>query len=220
MLFKNTMIIKYKPLILSIELLSNIILISLKKNIYIHYKEIIKDKNTEDVINLINDMLIKNFIILKNIDVVLLNYGLNTYTNSKTISAIMQSISLSIKLPIIKISLSYPLALNISKIEKKKYIIIIKNENKTYISNEIYIKNKGINLFLNEIIYKNDNKFYIKKNIKELKKSLNMYKNINMIPHIYTYFFIKTKKLFNKFDFPNKITPHYINKNFYSYYSE
>ncbi|HIH2762590.1 MAG TPA: hypothetical protein ACYCC7_00970 [Candidatus Azoamicus sp. MARI] len=156
MLFKNTMIIKYKPLILSIELLSNIILISLKKNIYIHYKEIIKDKNTEDVINLINDMLIKNFIILKNIDVVLLNYGLNTYTNSKTISAIMQSISLSIKLPIIKISLSYPLALNISKIEKKKYIIIIKNENKTYISNEIYIKNKGINLFLNEIIYKND----------------------------------------------------------------
>ncbi|HIH2763543.1 MAG TPA: hypothetical protein ACYCDB_01130 [Candidatus Azoamicus sp.] len=212
------MIIKYNPLILSIELLSHIILISINKNTYINYKEIIKEKNTEDVINLINEILTKNFIILKNLDIIILNYGIQNYTNSKIISAIIQSISLSIKIPTIKLSLSTALALNISKLTKKKYIIINK-ENESYINEEIYIKNINIHLLSNDIIYKKYNKSYINKNSKEINKNLNLYKQKKIIPHIYTYFFIKKKKLFNKFELPNKIIPTYTNKNFYSYYS-
>lgn len=215
------MIIKYTPLILSIELLSNIILISLNKNTYINYKEIIKEKNTEDVINLINEIVTKNFIILKNLDIIILNYGIQNYTNSKIISALIQSLSLTIKIPAIKISLSYALALNISKIEKKKYIILTHNENENYINDEIFfVKKKKITLIINDIMYKKNNKFYIKKNIKEIKKSLSLYKKTDIIPHVYTYFLIKIKKIFNSFEFPNKITPNYSNKNFYSYYSE
>lgn len=214
------MIIKYTPLILSIELLSNIILISINKSSHVHYKEIIKEQNTEELINLINDILIKNYIKIKNIDVIILNYGIQNYTNSKIISAIIQSVSLSIKIPTIKISLSYPLALNISNIEKKKYIIITTSENKNYISEEIYVKNKKLNLLSSEIIYKKKNKLFIKKNVNEKKKSLHLYKKNYIMPNIYTFFFMRIKKLFNNFELPNTVTPTYANKNFYSYYSE
>ncbi|HIH2763221.1 MAG TPA: hypothetical protein ACYCC3_01000 [Candidatus Azoamicus sp.] len=214
------MIIKYKPLILSIELLSNIILISINKNINIHYKEVIKENSTDELINFIHKMLIKNYIKAENINLIILNYGIYNYTNSKIISAIIQSISLSMKLPTIKISSSYTLALNVSKIEKKKYIIITHNENKNHISEEIYVKNKQLKILSNELIYIKKNNLYIKKNTKEINKNLHLYKNNKIIPNIYTFFFAKTKKIFNKFELPNKITPTYANKNFYSYYSE
>lgn len=213
------MIIKYKPLIISIELLSNIILISINKKNNIYYKEIIKEKNIEKLPTLLNDITKKNYLNFKNIDLITLNFIMQHYTNSKVISAVMQGISLSMKLPIIKISTSHTLALNLSKIEKNKYIII---NDENYINTfEIYVNNSNdkINLISNEIIYKK-NYDILKKNVITIRKSLNIFKKSKILPNIYTYIFIKNKKMFNKFSLPNKVIPHFKNKNFYSYYTE
>lgn len=213
------MIIKYKPLIISIELLSNIILVSINKENNIYYKEVIKEKNIEKLLNLINDITKKNYLNFKNIDLIILNFVIQDYTNSKVLSAAIQSIALSMKIPTIKISTSHVLALNLSKIEKNKYIII--NDEKYANIFEIYVNNGNnkINLISNEIIYKK-NYDILKKNAITIKKSLNIYKKNKILPNIYTYTFIKNKKMFNNFYLPNKIMPHFKNKNFYSYYIE
>lgn len=214
------MIKQYKPTILNIELLSNIISISINKNIYINFNEIIKKQNIEVIIELINYILVKNYIKKEALNLITLNYGIHNYTNSKIISAIIQSISLSLKIPTIKISLSYDLALNISNLKKKKYTVITNIINEKYISQEIYINKQWIKIISKNLLNKRKNNIIVKYDTKEIIKNINIYRNRKILPSIYAFLFINKKKIFNKFEPPSKIIPSYINKNFYSYYSK
>lgn len=210
---------KYNLNIIYIEIISDIISITINKKNYISFNEIIKKENSENIIEFIYEILKKNYIKEKNIDLIVLNYCIYNYTNSKIISIIIQSLSLTFKIPIIKITNSYDLAISISRINKKKYIIINNNINQTYLNQEIYINNyKKTKLILKNSLKKIKNSNSLKKNNNTIIKNIKIYKNKKIIPGIYTFLFMCKNQVLNKFELPNKIIPPYINKNSYSYY--
>lgn len=138
-------------LILSIDINSKILSISLSNKTFLFYKEIFGNFITSKyTLKIINKILIKNKLNYKNISIILISNENNNSTSIKIFFSILQILSIIHAIPLFKINKLNALAQEIFNIKKKKYIFIYKKADK--INLFFFNKNKYININKKNVI--------------------------------------------------------------------
>ncbi len=221
-----------KPFLLNLENSIDLSSILLNNESTIIYKEINKKQNNlKYTLNIIDILLKKNKISPEKIDGLSFGYGPGNFTNTRTLTSIVQSLALGWKLPIIKVSLLSIIALEALFLYNCKNIFVALKIDTHKIYCNSFLNGK---ISLNEIEHKvkdiNDTKLIRKKiigitnisneNINILKRK-NPFLEIKKIIHpkaIYLDSIARSKFCKNKIITPNKIKALYLKNNSYKKY--
>lgn len=218
--------------IISIEFSYNFCSIALKKNNTIYYKEYINiTQTTKVILNLLDVILLENNLSYKEIDLIIFGDYQSNLVNSKALILIIQSLTFSLKIPILKINSLLTICLEVFLLFKNESIILITENNnnelfcyKCFFSNITHIKFyfKNIdnidNLNMNEFIFIFNCNNKLISTFKAKYRFINFKENI-FPKAIYTIF------LFNYFNFNKKELNHnnlklnYLKNNFYKKYN-
>lgn len=220
--------------LLCIELAYDFCSIALKKNNEVYYKEYINvAQTTNAVLQAIDLILIESNLSCKEIDFIVFSEYPNNLINFKALVIIIQSLSFSWKIPIIKIDSLLTISFEAFFLYKNNYILIIIETNKnTLIYSKCIFEKEKLTYFyvkelnsIEELEFKNlDNYIFIMNCnnnvinfIKSNYKCVKIKKNI-LPKAIYTIFIIE-KIIFFKYELQHdKIKLSYLTKNSFNKY--
>lgn len=221
--------------LLCIELAYNFCSISLKKNDKVYYKEYISfSQTTKNVLQAIDLLLLEGNLSFKDVDVIGIGDYPNNLVNLKALTVMVQSLSLTWKIPIIKINSLLTLSFETFLLYKNDFILtLVKTYNNTLIYCNCSFNKDGLLLHFNHKELTNINDLEIK-NFKNFIFIMNCEKSIiNFIKSNYKFIRIKENILpkaiytshlienffFNKNELKlNKIKLSYLNVNPYTKY--
>lgn len=227
---------QFIPILLSIENSSSLYSISLSNGHYFHYIEMLnKNISSKYMLSLIDDLFIDSGIFARRINAISFGIGPGNFTNLKINASIIQSISTAWKIPVVKVLSLTAIALEMSRMCKKKYIFVITDAKTNYVYYNIY-ENVNYNIkpiFLKIICGLGDIK-NIKLKFDDVAVAMNVpdeYVNIfrsnnpfvdikkNVYPKaIYVDLLARKKMFMNKIVLPSEIIPLYLKKDPYMKY--
>lgn len=178
--------------LLTFDMTLNLCSIALKKEKKIDqiYQFSYKNNN-QMIICMIQKILFKNSILIKEIDYIAFSKGPGSFTGIRIATSVAKGISTGLKIPLIGISTLKILAEQAKrKTSKKKFIILMYANKKNIYWGQYVFKNKIWILIKKELFI--SNKIALKK-LKEIKKKWNIIQNVNF-SFLNNY---KKKRIFN-----------------------
>lgn len=215
-----------------IEFSYNFCSIALKKYNEIYYKEYISiTQTTRIILQSLDLILLENNLSYNDIDLIIFGDYQSNLISLKALFLIVQSLALSLKIPIIKINSLLTICFEIFLLYKSESIVIINENNKNELiyNKFIFSKKKNSNFYfenINNIDNLNINEFVFvfncNSNIINLFKSKYRFIKIkeNIFPKAIYTIFLSNYFIFNKKESNhNNIKLNYLNKNFYKKYN-